>query len=170
MIRRPPRSTLSSSSAASDVYKRQAVMMDWHAKQEAGHGPSKNPTIKLIWSVREAALPSLLLDQCRDHEAAGGAIPSSWLELYHTGPTEHRAVTPMDPLNGIVPAEPGTEKVITDQMVQGRPEWSTSLHPDRFRGGSRLLVWVCGPAGMVQAVSQVALEYGYDLHSETFEL
>src|SRR5674536_290534 len=34
MIRRPPRSTLSSSSAASDVYKRQAVD---HAPQHRGH-------------------------------------------------------------------------------------------------------------------------------------
>eukprot|EP00656_Telonema_subtile_P036629 TRINITY_DN40654_c0_g1_i1.p1 TRINITY_DN40654_c0_g1~~TRINITY_DN40654_c0_g1_i1.p1 ORF type:complete len:114 (+),score=35.15 TRINITY_DN40654_c0_g1_i1:66-407(+) len=45
MIRRPPRSTLSSSSAASDVYKRQAVCMPQGAApgpvcQESCHGSS----------------------------------------------------------------------------------------------------------------------------------
>src|SRR5664280_3919624 len=34
MIRRPPRSTLSSSSAASDVYKRQDLHLDWHGPLE----------------------------------------------------------------------------------------------------------------------------------------
>eukprot|EP00656_Telonema_subtile_P030565 TRINITY_DN33546_c0_g1_i1.p1 TRINITY_DN33546_c0_g1~~TRINITY_DN33546_c0_g1_i1.p1 ORF type:complete len:214 (-),score=33.48 TRINITY_DN33546_c0_g1_i1:10-651(-) len=40
MMRRPPRSTLSSSSAASDVYKRQHVHVHGVAKGAAGGGPS----------------------------------------------------------------------------------------------------------------------------------
>src|SRR5674536_382932 len=39
MIRRPPRSTLSSSSAASDVYKRQADYNVWNPERVQGQSP-----------------------------------------------------------------------------------------------------------------------------------
>src|SRR5674536_176579 len=59
MIRRPPRSTLSSSSAASDVYKRQADYRAWLDTQEW------NPGIGLSrerWDVHAVFLPELAID------------------------------------------------------------------------------------------------------------
>eukprot|EP00656_Telonema_subtile_P005616 TRINITY_DN12557_c0_g1_i1.p3 TRINITY_DN12557_c0_g1~~TRINITY_DN12557_c0_g1_i1.p3 ORF type:complete len:112 (-),score=3.11 TRINITY_DN12557_c0_g1_i1:739-1074(-) len=56
MIRRPPRSTLSSSSAASDVYKRQVYRhvpprrsMVWLALTSVYPAPSLPPAMVLLW-------------------------------------------------------------------------------------------------------------------------
>src|SRR5674536_398062 len=56
MIRRPPRSTLSSSSAASDVYKRQVVQ---HRGCLAGRGGGRPPTSLL--SLIHISEPTRLL-------------------------------------------------------------------------------------------------------------
>src|SRR5665648_1291587 len=49
MIRRPPRSTLSSSSAASDVYKRQEATQNLHVLRFA------NELIGAVWNRRHVA-------------------------------------------------------------------------------------------------------------------
>src|SRR5665648_1251139 len=76
MIRRPPRSTLSSSSAASDVYKRQGLIEDWRPENETfwkttGRSIARRnlwisvPALLLafavwmVWSVVVAMLPTI---------------------------------------------------------------------------------------------------------------
>ena len=58
MVRRPPRSTLDRSSAASDVYKRQGVLETYHLPLNAAEGVALN---------RSAALIRGLIDQL-DHD------------------------------------------------------------------------------------------------------
>eukprot|EP00656_Telonema_subtile_P029030 TRINITY_DN3189_c0_g1_i6.p1 TRINITY_DN3189_c0_g1~~TRINITY_DN3189_c0_g1_i6.p1 ORF type:complete len:221 (-),score=49.40 TRINITY_DN3189_c0_g1_i6:806-1468(-) len=55
MIRRPPRSTLSSSSAASDVYKRQAWMLTGTEKEDALPGPAPEEAVRLTNRALESA-------------------------------------------------------------------------------------------------------------------
>eukprot|EP00656_Telonema_subtile_P042883 TRINITY_DN488_c0_g1_i1.p1 TRINITY_DN488_c0_g1~~TRINITY_DN488_c0_g1_i1.p1 ORF type:complete len:266 (-),score=29.23 TRINITY_DN488_c0_g1_i1:56-853(-) len=60
MIRRPPRSTLSSSSAASDVYKRQGINAEygvsvWHKSMCLGEGPVGGPEVPQSKGVQACA-------------------------------------------------------------------------------------------------------------------
>ena len=62
MIRRPPRSTLDRSSAASDVYKRQFLVEETGERVAARHAP-----IIFITSNDEKDLPDAFLRRCLFH-------------------------------------------------------------------------------------------------------
>src|SRR5664279_4377867 len=75
MIRRPPRSTLSSSSAASDVYKRQGSYPELGSTCESGPSPFGSPL---------KALPSLWPPArlcCRRRQCPPDEVPASDREV-----------------------------------------------------------------------------------------
>src|SRR5674536_265216 len=87
MIRRPPRSTLSSSSAASDVYKRQPP--PWPGEHEASPSAAASPSScsassqttslprDLLWTGNAASGVALARDVARSLTAtAAGALPA----------------------------------------------------------------------------------------------
>src|SRR5665648_1219338 len=88
MIRRPPRSTLSSSSAASDVYKRQVVV---HAVVGAnGHGVGPDETRSILSErypgtlAEQVAVPTwnLLPKPAELTFAEAACLPTAWLTAY----------------------------------------------------------------------------------------
>jgi len=68
MIRRPPRSTQSRSSAASDVYKRQTLDLDKKAYYQFALTPDSHPHFSRIWYARHVlnAESPLLKREIRD--------------------------------------------------------------------------------------------------------
>eukprot|EP00998_Keelungia_sp_KM082_P008085 NODE_426_length_1964_cov_54.425150_g419_i0.p1 GENE.NODE_426_length_1964_cov_54.425150_g419_i0~~NODE_426_length_1964_cov_54.425150_g419_i0.p1 ORF type:complete len:608 (-),score=139.28 NODE_426_length_1964_cov_54.425150_g419_i0:7-1830(-) len=52
----------------------------------------------------------------------------------------------------------------------GRPNVAGLLAEESVLGSARGLVFVCGPATMVQSCEEAALAYGWEFHAETFEL
>eukprot|EP00658_Telonema_sp_P-2_P009535 TRINITY_DN1355_c0_g1_i2.p1 TRINITY_DN1355_c0_g1~~TRINITY_DN1355_c0_g1_i2.p1 ORF type:complete len:235 (+),score=54.23 TRINITY_DN1355_c0_g1_i2:92-796(+) len=79
MIRRPPRSTLSSSSAASDVYKRQiqtrrnACTRDRHARR--GANPSNHPL-----TLKQRALKRFFTECCNALGVQNAKLPKQYIE------------------------------------------------------------------------------------------
>src|SRR5664279_4915267 len=81
MIRRPPRSTLSSSSAASDVYKRQVLKYDGAVQQ--GHSHLHNPLAPEAGDVGQARH-----DEAEHRSAANRALVYSAIGLGIAGGIE----------------------------------------------------------------------------------
>src|SRR5450756_2413787 len=107
MIRRPPRSTQSRSSAASDVYKRQVLELEGDAGLEDGHGHQGLPSLELL--VVEHLALNLVVD--RDHERGSylgreerGALqvhpvlPDQWVR--RAGNLQQRDIQ-LEPLQGL---------------------------------------------------------------------
>src|SRR5678809_327523 len=59
MIRRPPRSTLDRSSAASDVYKRQPLTYTWDLNGDGTFGDATGPTASFTYTTAGVYHPSL---------------------------------------------------------------------------------------------------------------
>src|SRR5665811_1511769 len=62
MIRRPPRSTRVRSSAASDVYKRQAYAMRWVAKNAVAAGLAERLEIQVAYAIGKASPVGLYVE------------------------------------------------------------------------------------------------------------
>src|SRR5674536_124310 len=65
MIRRPPRSTLSSSSAASDVYKRQAGAGSSRRRAYSANGANTSGSDRTRWPFRYSRTVRRLIPRCR---------------------------------------------------------------------------------------------------------
>src|SRR5450756_317672 len=102
MIRRPPRSTQSRSSAASDVYKRQVCMEDVLDVYHAPYDP-QCPLIcmdesnkQLVGEVHAPLAPAPGRGQIIDHEYVRNGVAEIFLEVEpltgrrHVAITEHR--------------------------------------------------------------------------------
>merc|ERR1711924_284174 len=114
--------------------------------------------------VRDPKLPNILrpVEQNDEDPESAGALQGlrpEWYDVYDTS-TKSTQETERRQLDVV-----GTALT----MHQGRPDYAQRLSPEQFSGG-RVLVFVCGSAGMVQDVSREALRHGYDFHSESFEL
>src|SRR5674536_397124 len=96
MIRRPPRSTLSSSSAASDVYKRQIgdlrdpgpvaeVTVDVIGRRPAGHRHGEHRRLHRLIHREANREPAASLPQCRGEtvRGTGGVGSHQHLSLIH---------------------------------------------------------------------------------------
>eukprot|EP00658_Telonema_sp_P-2_P049389 TRINITY_DN3755_c0_g1_i3.p1 TRINITY_DN3755_c0_g1~~TRINITY_DN3755_c0_g1_i3.p1 ORF type:complete len:118 (-),score=25.84 TRINITY_DN3755_c0_g1_i3:81-434(-) len=94
MIRRPPRSTLSSSSAASDVYKRQvhlprAARLLERCHHEFHHGVFPQRTVLVLIALRHIAF-ACVLHAVRDRASPYSAlIPVSYTHLRAHETPEH---------------------------------------------------------------------------------
>src|SRR5450756_3043741 len=75
MIRRPPRSTQSRSSAASDVYKRQSRSRS-PDRTAAVHGPGGRPAEHSLFLWSPSSLPGTALQAGSDRGGPGGSVAS----------------------------------------------------------------------------------------------
>ena len=96
MIRRPPRSTLDRSSAASDVYKRQIVA---HPGRDEGNGIL---TAELLDQLRQEAPVDGVEAHYRSYKDADVQRYRDWADerrlLVSTGSDSHRPAFPVDPI------------------------------------------------------------------------
>src|SRR5680860_963591 len=76
MIRRPPRSTQSRSSAASDVYKRQALVKDYAPELLAVHGVGPDVAAALL-TVTGENVDRITSESALAHLCGAAPIPAS---------------------------------------------------------------------------------------------
>src|SRR5665648_1174841 len=96
MIRRPPRSTLSSSSAASDVYKRQIVhqvrLFLFHRLQDQTLVESSGPLLHSCfqWAFRKYYIESVSYTHLRAHETRHDLVCRLLLEKKKKKKKKHK--------------------------------------------------------------------------------
>src|SRR5680860_744941 len=89
MIRRPPRSTQSRSSAASDVYKRQGGLRGLPLGLNVVHEAAQSPELQLVDFGAQIVLvnPAAQVDRTLQALQLGGCTPRCW----HSQHLRHRA-------------------------------------------------------------------------------
>ena len=172
-----------------------SLLTDYHARTAAGASTLHSlppchlqrvgalpPALKLtrstqlIWSIKHRAISALMCSSpgCARSDMRQGDLldhlfapldfdcPEHFTAMVYVTREKPTAESELDCIGNVRPVPEPTCKY-------GRPNFAELLSPENF-AGPRVLVFACGPAAMVDDVSELAMLHGYDFHAEAFEL